>query len=385
MVTLRVVVDPALTSSPRGTARYSVELTRALIANAPADCEVEGIASALDDAQRDALAERLPELEQVHHTSLGHRELALAWQSGFTTRPLGGMIHSPTLLAPLSRHDRHETPGEQTVVTIHDAAPWLFPDSNDPNQPWVRRMAKRARKHADAIVVPTHAVAEDLSRFIDFGDRIRVIGGAVSSSLTVPTAAEADAIAERLQLPDEYALTVGTLDPRRGIESLFRAAASPRFPDLPLLHVGPSTWREQSVERAIFESGAPEGRIRHLDPLPDAELAVVFSRATVVVVPSVLEGFGLTAVEALHFGRPLVHSDAPALLEVVAGAGVEVDRSDAGAAGVNDYAERLAEAIADTVGDTALLERLGIEARDRARAFSWRDSAERVWQLHADL
>ncbi|MET0590761.1 MAG: glycosyltransferase family 1 protein [Naasia sp.] len=377
MITLRVVADSVLEQSPRGIARYTEELTRALVETAPRDCEVAAVVSGISGEEEQSLRERIPGLSSVTRLPLGRRELRTAWQHGLTTRPLGGMVHAPSLLAPLVRHDRRRSPGEQTVVTIHDASAWLHPE-DDAQSAWIRGMAKRARKHADAVVVPTHAVADALSQHLDLGDRIRVIGGAVSSSLALP--ADPEGVADRLGLPADYVLAVGTLAPRKGLDHLMRAAASAAFPDLPLLIVGPEAWHEQTMSQAVFQSGAPEGRIRLLGTMPDDDLAVVIDRATAVAVPSLHEGFGLPAIEALHFGTPLIHSDAPALSEVVAGAGVEVPLERA-----SDYAERLALAIADTVGDSELLRRLSIQGRDRAQAFSWRDSAERTWQLHAEL
>ncbi|MFD1715561.1 glycosyltransferase family 4 protein [Amnibacterium flavum] len=378
MVTLRVVLENILEASPRGIARYSEELTRALIEHAPRDCNIEGIVAAATAAEYERLEELLPGLSGLHKLALPRREVRAAWQHGFTTRPLGGMVHSPSLLAPLTRHDRASSPGEQTVVTIHDAAPWLYPQSSSVQSKWVLQMAGRARRHADAIVVPTHAVADELADRLGLGDRLRVIGGAVSSNLTLPD--NADEIAERLALPSSYVLTVGTLEPRKAVDALFAAAALPDFHDLPVIFVGPPAWGERTVDQAIVESGAPTGAIRHIDSLPDHELAVVIDRATVYIAPSLHEGFGLSAIEALHFGTPLIHSDAPALLEVVGDAGVVVERFPS-----ESYPERLAEAIAATVGDATALERLAITGLDRAKAFSWRDSAERVWQLHADL
>ena len=378
MVTLRVVVDGILERSPRGVARYSEELTRALIQYAPADCQVEAILPAHAEGAEEELRNLLPGLAAVHSTTLARRELRAAWQLGLATKSLGGMIHSPTLLAPLGRHNRHETPGEQTVVTIHDASAWLFPRDAGANGAWLRAMAKRARKHADAVVVPTHAVANDLSEHVDFGDRIRVVSGAMSSHLALP--ADIAAVVDRLALPDDFVAVVGTLEPRRNIESLFKAVASPRFPDLPLVFVGPSQWNERTVEAAIFESGAPAGTIIPLEPLADSDLAVVISRARALVLPSQHEGFGLPAIEAMHFGTPLIHSDAPALIEVVAEAGAMVEgRMEP------DYDERLAEMIGLVVGDEKRLELMSVAGRDRSHVFSWRDSAEKVWQLHADL
>lgn len=82
-------------------------------------------------------------------------------------------------------------------------------------------------------------------------------------------------------------------------------------------------------------------------------------------------------VDALAFGLPIVHTDVAALEEVTAGAALSVPLDGEG------LAERLAEAIDAVEG--SLAERLSTAAGDRARAFDWRDSAEKVWQLHADL
>ena len=89
-------------------------------------------------------------------------------------------------------------------------------------------------------------------------------------------------------------------------------------------------------------------------------------------------------MEAFKFGLPVIHSDDPALVEVAAGASLVVERP-AEAEDDAAYTERLAEAIGRVLTDEELRSRLRVLASDRARAFSWRDSAERVWQLHADL
>ena len=85
-------------------------------------------------------------------------------------------------------------------------------------------------------------------------------------------------------------------------------------------------------------------------------------------------------IEAFHFGTPVVHSDDPALVEVGGDAGLVVARADA-----EGYPERLAEAIATVAHDDALAARMGQAGLDRSNLFSWRNSAEKVWQLHADL
>jgi glycosyltransferase involved in cell wall biosynthesis len=238
-------------------------------------------------------------------------------------------------------------------------------------------MAKRAHRYADALVVPTHAVAEQLSEHLDFGDRIRVIGGAVGPGLRTPV--DADARAEKLGLPDEYLVAIGGLEPRRGLDQLLAALALGSTNDIPLVVVGTSDAVSREIEQAALAAGLTEGRIRTVGRLTDPELSVVLERATALVLPSRLEGFGLPLLEAFHFGTPVVHSDTPALVEVAGEAGIAVALDE------DDFAERLASAIESATTDSELRATLSTAGRDRAGLFSWESSAEKVWQLHADL
>jgi glycosyltransferase involved in cell wall biosynthesis len=379
MTTLRVVVDQILAPVPGGIGRYTVELTRGLIATAPRGCDVEGVVAAHPQADYDRVDDLLPGLSGLAKAPLGRRELSLAWQSGLIGLPGRGMVHSTSLLAPLSRHDRSLEPSTQTVVTIHDTVPWTHPHTLTPRGVrWHKAMARRAHRFADAVVVPTHAVADDLAERFDFGDRLRVIGGAVSSDLAVPS--DADSIADALDLPPAYALSVGTLEPRKGIEPLIQAMGHADAPEIPLLIVGPDGWGDVSIADIVTREGLPEGRVRSLGFVSDAQLAVLLQRASVFVFPSLAEGFGLPVVEALSLGTPTVISDTPALVEVAADAGVVVARDDPAG-----YPERLARAMFQVVNDVELSTRLGVVGLDRSHAFSWTDSADKVWQLHADL
>lgn len=135
-----------------------------------------------------------------------------------------------------------------------------------------------------------------------------------------------------------------------------------------------------SIADIVAREGLPEGRVRSLGFVSDAQLAVLLQRASVFVFPSLAEGFGLPVVEALSLGTPTVISDTPALVEVAADAAVVVARDDP-----EHYPERLAQAMYQVVNDVELSTRLGVVGLDRSHAFSWTDSADKVWQLHADL
>lgn len=378
MTTLRVVVDQIIAPAPGPVGRYTEELTRQLIATAPRGCDVEGIISASQPARHEHVEALLPGLSALHSTTLQRRELTAAWQLGLTTSHGGGMIHAPGLLAPLRRHDRSHD-GHQIAVTVHDLVAWTHPGSlSATTVAWHKAMMRRARKHADAVVVPTHALAEQLLEIVSFGDRVRVIPGAARSGLVVP--ADADERARALGLPDQFILTSGTLEPRKGVTALIEGLGRSSAATLPLVVLGAPSWGDVELAALADEAGLEEGAVFALDALSASDLAVVLSRASVFVYPSLAEGFASPIIEAFQFGVPVVHSDAPALVEVAGDAGMTVERDDAAG-----YPERLASAVAAVLDDKDRAAHMSVAGLDRSKAFTWRDAAERVWQLHADI
>jgi glycosyltransferase involved in cell wall biosynthesis len=379
VTTLRVIVDDVIAPGSAGVGRYAEELTRQLIRTAPRGSTVAGIVSASPEPDYAELEQRLPGLRGLYKSALARRELAAAWQHGFTRLPGSGMIHATSLLAPLHRHDRLANPGDQTVVTIHDAIAWTRPELLPTRYAsWCRGMGKRAERYADAVVVPTHAVADELTGFLDLTDRVRVIGGAPASEL----APVADAAARRRAhgLPDEYLLSIAGWEPRKGLEPLIRGLADKGTRGIPLIIVGAGAAVEPELRDIAKDAGVDPERVRSCDPLSAEDLSAMIAGATIVVQPSLEEGFGLAMLDAFSFGRPVIHSDSPALVEVSAESGYVVAREDAAG-----FPRRLGEAVAALLADPELREALGTAAQDRSHAFSWRDSAEKVWQLHADL
>lgn len=380
-VTLRVVLDYAGPDAPNGTSRYAIELTRALIATAPRGCDVSGFIPSSPEAVYDAVAAELPGLTSVFRSALDRRQLRAAWQHGFTRLPGTGLIHAPSLFAPLYRHDRLNPDGEQIVVTVPDAVAWTDPQSLPSSRvSWFRAMGRRAERHADAVVVPSHAVATELADSLSLGDRIRVIPAAPSLAIQAESRADDAARAEELALPERYMLAVGPFRHRDSVSELLEALAAPGAPAGPLVLVGSVDVPELTIDDAARDAGLDPARVIALGPVDDAHLGTVYRRAAALIVPSRDGGFALPVLEAMSQGVPVVHADSPGIGEIAADAGLAVARDASGT-----YPQRLAEALASILDDDQLASRLSIAGRDRARAFSWRDTAEKVWQLHADL
>ncbi len=362
-----VVLDQLVAPVPGGIGRYATNIVRALAERDDCPRPLDGFVPRIGREAARRVDGLIPGLDSLTVSALPRPILARAWEHGLavSTRPV---TYSPSLFAPLSNHGHH-------VVTIHDAVPWTHPETlTGHGAAWHRAMGSRAARYADIIITPTDAVAEAVSRFLPLGERVRVIGGAPSANLVVP----ADSVArrDRLGVAGEYLAFVGTLEPRKGLDALLRALATEG--SARLVVVGPSGWGDVSVTDLVAKTGIDPSRVLALGRLDDADLASVLSAATALVVPSIDEGFGLPVLEAMSLGVPVIHSVAPALLEVAGGHGIAVDVHSA--RGTID----LAEAITG-LSDAQLRRDLASRGRARAAQFSWAASAERLAAILAEL
>lgn len=373
VATLRVLLDQLTAPTDADLATASRELTRALIAGAPQGCDVEGVIPAAPEDVFAAAA--VPGLAGVHRTALARRELAAALQLGAAGGIGSGMIHSPTLFAPLVRHDRvHEN--DQTVVTVWDTRPWDSPDELPRAAvAWQKAMLKRAVKHADAVVVPTHAIAQRLGEIAKLGARIRVISGAAPLGFGVPT----DEVGRRraLDLPEGFILLAGTTAASDALAAGFGAIATAGV-DLPIVVVDAGEGEEPGIADIAGAAGIAEGRVHVRGALGAEDRAAVLAASVAHIAPSHRTAFPWRVVDALALGVPVIAVDSAVHREVI------VDGGDLVGDGSDDRAA-LADAVQRALGSTAAVERLSVLAADRGRAFSWREAAERVWQLHADL
>ncbi|MCK9900702.1 glycosyltransferase family 4 protein [Frankia sp. Cpl3] len=381
------LVEQLLAPVPGGTGRYSAELAAALARAARPGDGVVGWCAWRRDPAAAAVAGVLGPLR----LGLPRRALAAAWARDVGPVPTGvDVIHAPTLLVPphhlLARRGLpHRVPGagrgrgrRRLVVTLHDAVPWTHPETLTPHGVrWHRAMGERAARHADAVIVPTNAVAAQARRHLPIDpERLHVIGeGVAEAVLRVP--ADAERRAARLGLPERgYLLTLATMEPRKGLDTALAAIQHPSAPDLPLVHVGAAGWGDLGAAAAGaggFADLAASGRFRGLGRISDEDLAVVLSRATVLLAPSRSEGFGLPVIEAMAHGVPVVVSDTPALVEVAGDAAL--------VARIGDPAG-FAEALARIVQNPRLHSRLSRSGPVRAAGYTWNGAARSCWELY---
>jgi alpha-1,3-rhamnosyl/mannosyltransferase len=176
-------------------------------------------------------------------------------------------------------------------------------------------------------------------------------------------------------LPQQYILSVGTLEPRKNLTTAIRAYA--RLPEViraetPLVIAGMKGWRTEGLDKEVAAL-IDKGQIRRLGYVPDEALPALYSGARVFVYPSLYEGFGLPPLEAMACGAPVIVSNRSSLPEVVGDTGLQVDALDV---------DGLAQAMSQIIEDDALrasLRQLGME---RAKSFSWRRCAEETLAVY---
>lgn len=371
--TLRIVLDQVTTSSDPDLTAASTELARALIDTAPVACEVAALIPAAPSVVVEELQRRLPGLSAVDRAALPTRQLAAAWQVGVPAGAGGGLIHSPTLMAPLVKHDRtHDH--DQTVVTLWDLDVWEHSAEHPRTRvAWQKSMLRRAARYADAVIVPTHAAAARIAELAPLGERIRVMAGAAPAHFRVP----ADEVGRRRELgvPEGCLLLSGSAAPSARLAVAFEAIAR-HGGDLPIVVIDAPEGGEPAIADLAEAAGVPERRLHVRPALEAADRAAVFGGAVVFLAPSTRTHFPWRVVEALRLGVPLVAAGSDVHREVVVDGGLLVEPDDADA---------LAGGLGAALGSAEAAERLGVLAADRGRAFSWTGAAERVWQLHADL
>ncbi len=364
--TLRVVLEQPLDDVGSDLARASVQLARALVRTAPGGCEVSAIAPA---STADAARALVPGLREVKTVPLQRRELVAAWQLGVAPTTSGGFVHSPTLAAPLVRHDRANT-GDQSVVTLWDLRAWeASSEMHRAAVAWHRGMMKRVARHADAIVVPSFAHADRLDEEFGLGERARVIPGAAPAGFSVPT----DVIARvrELELPEAFVAIAGDVAASDGLVTALRAAGAAVDAGMGIVVFQTRDEDHDSVRIAAAEAGVRDDAVQIVGLLDDGDRGALIGSARALVAATTRTQWPWRTVEALAVGTPIVALDTPVLREVIADGGVVAS------------ADRLRDALAAVLADEN--SSLPVLAADRGRVFSWTGSAERIWQLHAEL
>jgi len=266
--------------------------------------------------------------------------------------------------------------GAPTVLTVHDLIFRLFPEHHKRlNYGYLNAAMPLYVKRADHIIAVSQTTRRDLiAHYGTPAEKITVIAEAAAPHFTPPPPERIAAARQKYGLPDRYLVTVGTIEPRKNLARLVEALAALRRddPGLRLLVVGARGWLTEGFDAAIERHGQREAVIE-LGYVPDADLPAVLGGAAAAVVPSLYEGFGLPALEAMACGVPVACSGTSSLGEVAGDAALTFDPQ---------RVEGMVEALRRLLGDADLRTELRQKGLVRAAAFSWARAARETWEVY---
>ena len=270
------------------------------------------------------------------------------------------------------------------LVCIHDTIPERFPDLIFParrNALMWKAKTWMAIRQARRLMTVSEASAEDIARMLKVPrGRIDVIteGAGAAFRPLDPAAFEGARarLAARHGLPGEAPLLVyvGGFNRHKNVARLIEAmpAILARVPDAHLAIVGRITgdrfWDNiEELQAAAAADARAAGRIRFTGELGDDEMIELLNAARALVLPSLWEGFGLPALEAMRCSTPVIASNRGSLPEILGDAGLTFDPASA---------EELAACAIALLTDPGLRARLAARGLERARGFTWERAAD---------
>ncbi len=278
-----------------------------------------------------------------------------------------------------------------TVIGIHDATAALYPELIFPSRRarffWTIKERLALAQAARVVTVSESARREIAAKLRYAADRIHVIPEAPAPHFTPRAIGPDEKSALRacgVEPDDGYILHVGGVSPHKNLERLVaafaRIARDARHARLQLVLAGdverdPFLSSADSVRAAVARAGLGS-RVVFTGHVEDARLALLYNGAVALAFPSLAEGFGLPAVEAMASGTPVVASRAGSLPEVLGDAGVLFDA---------ESEAELERALRSVLESDALRAELREAGLSRARLFSWDRAAELLMDLLAEV
>jgi len=304
----------------------------------------------------------LPRFQWVRVPSRSSRWWSYARFPMLARRMGASVIHTQYSLSPLA--------GQVGVTTIHDVSFFIGPEWFKPKDRAILRatVPAAARKAARIITVSETSKSEIASHIAGVADKIRVTYPAAHPSIVpIKKLAAKQKLRKTLSLEGPYALTVGTVWPRKNtrlaVDAISRLSSSI---DCTLVVTGKSGWGDQ----------AAGSRVRSTGYVDFETLSALYSGADLYLAPSRHEGFGIPVIEAFSCGCPVLCSSGGALPETAGGA-AEIEETWEPA--------HWASTIQSMLEDSGKLDSLRAKGLERAKQFTWEETARKTLQVYKEI
>jgi glycosyltransferase involved in cell wall biosynthesis len=266
--------------------------------------------------------------------------------------------------------------GCPTVLTVHDLIFHLLPQHHKRLNRWYLNAAMPLYcRRASAIICISEHTKRDLVRLWGVNaDKVHVIYEAASPRFQLTPPGQVAAVRARYGLPERYLLTVGTIEPRKNLSRLLDVLALLRRQegDVRLVVVGGKGWLYHDFF-ARLQAFEPRDAVILPGFVPDEDLPAVYGGATLTVMASLYEGFGLPILESMACGTPVVSSRASSLPELGGDAARYFDPENV---------DEMAAVIGQVWRDAGLRQEMRQQGLAQADQFSWTRAAQETMEVY---
>lgn len=366
---LRIAIDAsrATRAQPTGTELYAQRLIQSLIIANEARNEPIRFSLYFRDRPPADLFARSPFVDLIV-IPFPRLWTHLRWAAAlWMTRP--DITFSPAHTLPFC------FPG-RGIVTVHDLGYKHFPGAHGRGQrAYLDITTRYSQSRASLVLADSAATAADLSQFYATpADKIRLVYPGLDADNLRASTADIEAARDKHELPERYFIFIGTLQPRKNIKRLVQAFGlwqrQQGDDETALVLAGAKGWL---FDEAWLEGASNALAIGYIDR---AEKAALLSGAIALVFPSLYEGFGFPALEAMYCGTPVIASNTSSLPELVGDAGVLVDPLSI---------QEIAQAMRRISDDESMRSSLVARGFQQAKRFTWAAAAVSVMDAFDEL
>jgi len=270
------------------------------------------------------------------------------------------------------------------ILTVHDIIPVLFPEYvKVADRLLYSYVYPQALLNADVIIAVSHNTKNDLLKKFNLNpDKIKVICNGCDHGVFRPLTDD-DLVKKTCRqygITDDYILCVASLSPRRNLLRLFKAFKKlitdhSDFKAFTLVIAGNVDFKYKNLFRYIKESNLTDN-VHFIGQVKEGDLPAVYNGARLFVYPSLYEGFGLTVLEAMACGVPVISSDVSSIPEITGEAAVLIDPFSV---------DEIAETMYKVLTNVTLSESMKEKGISRAAEFTWEKTAHSTNNIYVQL
>ena len=280
------------------------------------------------------------------------------------------LLHSPDFIPPFRRNCK-------SIITIHDLAFLLYPHFLTKESARYYGQIDQAWRKTDHIIAVSEATKQDSIKMLGVPEKKITFTHAAANPIyrQPPHQTAVQHVKRRYKFDRDYILFVSTIEPRKNLPGLLQAYRRLRDEyrrDELLVLAGANGWLWEEVYETVNRLGLDD-KVAFLGRVPSEDMVYLYNAARLLVHPSFYEGFGLTPLEAMTCGTPVIVSNTSALPEIVSDAALLIDPHNI---------DGLTVAMWRVLTEKELRQDLICKGLKRAQQFSWQKAAQKTLEVY---